>query len=152
MSRVIKFRAWDEAEKWMGEVSSIDFEEGYLFLTTRNSDDENRFDLRAIPLMQFTGLYDKNGAEIYEGDILRVWQEDEYIPNRDRGGGIIDYDKEKGFSQIGKVGFTGCSFDYRTVKTLSGKEEKIHAPIDWINNYEVIGNIYEHPHLLEVAQ
>lgn len=100
-------------------------------------------------LREYTGLTDTNKVEIYVGDILRLWHEDEYVPNRDSGGGVIDYDREEGFSQLGIVGFTGCSFDYKTVKTIDGRHEEIHMPIDWLENYEVIGNIYENPELIK---
>ncbi|WP_242691278.1 YopX family protein [Cytobacillus praedii] len=142
--REIKFRAWVENSLQRFMDYSPTLEAGHSSSVFLNETiEENQY-----PLMQYTGLKDRNGKEIYEGDILRVWQEDEYIPNRDSGGGIIDYDCEKGFSQIGKVGFKGGSFDYSTIKTLDGKHEEIHAPIDWINNYEVIGNIYENPELI----
>lgn len=132
MSRVIKFRAWDEAEKWMGEVSSVDFDEGYLFLTTRNSDDENRFDLRAIPLLQFTGLHDKNGAEIYEGDVLlfnnsindEKWK---CVVVHRHGSFVCEYLKDRTYNH----------FDCWNVPKVS---------------WEVIGNIYENPHLLEMPE
>ncbi|MDF1510699.1 YopX family protein [Robertmurraya sp. DFI.2.37] len=142
--RIIKFRAWLPTNNRMYE-----FDENESL-----GDHFNRliYGFGKFELMQYTGLKDKNGKEIYEGDILKVWQEDEYVPNRDSGGGIVDYDGKEGFLQIGKVGFQGCSFDYSTIKTIEGKHEEIHAPIDWINNYSVIGNIYENPELLEATE
>lgn len=83
---------------------------------------------------------------------MKVCRDDEHTPNRDSGGGIIDYDTEQGFAQIGVVGFESCSFSYTTHRTLHGRHEEIKIPIDWLENYEVIGNIYENPELLEVAE
>lgn len=65
--REIKFRMWDDEEKIMIDGDSLAFEE-YLPIKDLLSQDY---------IMQFTGLHDKNGKEIYEGDILKSEEYDE---------------------------------------------------------------------------
>jgi uncharacterized phage protein (TIGR01671 family) len=100
-------------------------------------------------IMQWTGLKDVNDKKIYEGDIVKVWEEDVMIPNRDSGGGIIDFDEEEGFSQIGTVSFHISWFSYQTKKHLRGRKEEIFAPLDFVDGIEVIGNIFEDEELIK---
>lgn len=118
----LKFRAWLKNEKKIYYVETLDFDtkEAYLCLA-------GLYEFNEIELMQYTGLKDKNGVEIYEGDIV------EWCGNKME----IFWGTDIGF---------GYGFCWRNVKGNSYYHESMTGFID---EYEVIGNIYENPELLK---
>ncbi len=134
--RIIKFRAWNPKENKMwhsdfciehnGSVIWWQFTEGYNDYS-RAVDDE-------VELMQFTGLKDKNGKEIYEGDIIKV--EDAF---------------ETGIFSYFKIEFFECGFAYDLIsnENRTGRDNFEFLNKENFNeDSEVIGNIYENPELL----
>lgn len=111
--RELKFRAWDTVTKQM----CYDASERIFGFHTFNEH----------PIMQFTGLHDKSGKEIYEGDVVR------------NGGFTCTVDFEAGAFQLVAVETSdeGC---WDTLFDLCSQRR--------IEEVEVIGNIHEHSHLL----
>lgn len=116
MNNRLKFRAWNKEIKRLIEWEEIN--------ELRNL--QKLMSLNFIDLMQWTGLTDKNGKEIYEGDILTCNYVVTY--NAIFASYLLNYDNNKGFR-------------------LSRYFEEI--PRDQLERMEVIGNIYENPNLLE---
>lgn len=117
-----KFKAWDKVNKKMIEdVASIHFKSEMI--VTRNL---CFYPFKDIELIQSTGLLDKNGKEIFEGDILH---------HKVQGTGVVFYPYRD----------TMASFGIRNVNTNFGRNLQDTAKA----GYEVIGNKFEHPHLLE---
>jgi len=131
MQREIKFRAWDRIASVMWQVNDICFNDGYgntyanpglEHMDIQDRDNRTKLNGHEIELMQYTGLKDKNGKEIYEGDILK----DEDSPRLERVGwdfsGWWTFDIKTGFNR------TNLFVD--------------------IEHKEVIGNIWENPELI----
>lgn len=130
--REIKFRAWDgERLRKVNTIGWVD--EGVDFVTTpRYSGPAEDF-----RLMQYTGSKDKNDVEIYERDIVKRT----HLFNGGYGEthtGEVVYDKECARYVIS-----------RPKKHIEPKTEDLRNTLSDKSTYEVIGNIYENPELLE---
>ena len=132
MSREIKFRAYHKERKEIFEIASIDFEEKKVTLSNGIIKLLN-VDFKQFELSQYTGLRDKNGKEIYEGDIIKY---------------KFPYDIR--LKHISPVKFleTEASFG---IKDRYGNEIPLYT-ISANNYFEVIGNIYENKNLLEESR
>lgn len=133
--REIKFRAWDKRLKIMFEVSEINLgHNNYVKgLGGQFSRDDNYI------LMQFTGLHDKTGKEIYEEDILiyykKVKSEILKITTKVK---FCKYPDGEQYYDISHYGY------------IAEKDENHHETLIDINEIsEIIGNIQSNPELLE---
>lgn len=111
--REIKFRAWDKEKKYMIVIFDNTKQKKW-FLPSLSQKYE---------LMQYTGLKDTNGKDIYEGDILQ------------------------GIGNVRKVVFNeeNCSFMLKEIKL---RKELFLLTKEKSKNLEVIGNIYENEELI----
>lgn len=144
--REVKFRAWDKVnEMWLkitgfethvlddGKTASINkglggmFHDGdYIGTFQKHAGEQNN-----VTLIQYTGLKDVNGREVYEG----------YVVENERG---------YRFEVINQFGCFGINVE-RKVSFSSDETMEIFIPLyHVIEDLKIIGNIFENPELLEV--
>lgn len=124
---VPKFRAWDKETQSLRYVLVVDRLNDLVDLDSGLI--ERQFD--EVEIMQSTGLKDKNGVEIFEGDI---------VVNQYGNVGYVAYlQQEAGFVVVLKKS------DYRLGHRNTGES------YDVTTNHEVIGDIHSNPELLEQA-
>ena len=126
---LFKFRAWDYDEKRMHDVLVIDW-------VNRLVDFGNiEKPFRRVELMQSTGLKDKNGVEIYEGDVVNVTQ----------------YFGGHSFGQLPHV-VRVSEYNNNLMLILQSKQRfipEVSLNFSRSEDYEIIGNVHESPELME---
>lgn len=118
--RDIRFRAWIKEEKRMVDVD-MRYAAGFFY--------DNKEDYE---IMQYTGLKDCKGKEIYEGDILK------FKRCKDSSNNYKEY--------VGEVTWSGCGF-----LPMNDDHGGVLYTI-WDRDYEIIGNQYENPELLKEVE
>ena len=128
-----KFRAWDKYFKEMVQVNALVLDEQVIKVTYKNGNIAKE-DVKEYELMQSTGLEDKNNKEIFEGDIVRMRNP------RDR--------RQIGMFQVVRVANSPMLglLDKKLTTEIFNLYEHMR------NYYEIIGNTYENPELLEVTK
>lgn len=143
MKREIKFRAYRKSTQNTCDVLSIDFENESVLLS--DGDDE---DISDVDLMQYTGLHDKNGREIYEGDLFEhrfgytVFDDVIHEEMGTEYGAVVLEDAQFGV----KIPALGV---YNLYGLLLRDGHLDDMPKDDLFVMKIAGNIFENPELLE---
>lgn len=121
--RKIKFRAWDKRFKKMLDFDwiktfSATFGD-FLFNGSKN-----------LILMQYTGLEDKNGKEIYEGDIIKI----------------------KGWKYNCEIVYVCGRYELQMIHGKLKRSRSCWYLADYLFEVKIIGNVYQNPRLLEVKK
>ncbi len=122
-----RYRAWIKSLKRMCDVTNISFDSKFVDICQQGDTErctEMSVEFDEIKLMQSTGLKDKNGKEIFEGDILGT--KDGLL------NGVVEYRSDLGM-------WTNSLIRYNNFERLC----------NIAGDREIIGNIYENPEILE---
>lgn len=138
---MIKFRAWDKRRKEMWKVATLHIEDEYADLFKTNIYEKPFYNPWAkfedLILMQSTGLKDKNGVEIFEGDVVRyTWDMLSDVNATEKGKKV----------RISKVFWSDWRASWAVGKKSCNNDLFRYARNG--NTVEVIGNIYTNPELL----
>lgn len=151
--RELKFRAWHENKKIMFSPNKMGAEQltlspdGRGFINVHsNSTEKSEYYPHLIP-MQYTGIKDKNGKEIYEEDILEHNDDDCY-----------DNGKYSSVSFYRGVFHVSIRYDFMPIPLFDGPfvykpNVKLYEKekYNWLEEWKIAGNIYETPELLKKA-
>ena len=123
--RGLKFRAWDKSQNYMAYQGNPDLETLSSFM----------FHFGEDIVLQSTGFFDKNEKEIFEGDILSDWND-------------VDGEQVQSFLQVFWCDKYGCwKLDSSINQDKSSGDLLSEELLSFV--YEISGNIYENPELLQ---
>lgn len=141
--RSIKFRAWDKQdEQWIEDWGDIFIDyEGSVYLIEERTWAYQSYMYKEnitgeVEVVLSTGLTDKNGKEIYEGDVIEFNNNDYELTAGHRDDDIV----------IAKVEYSCGAWG---LKEADGQLHDLYIALVNDEEAEVIGNRFEHPHLLE---
>ena len=127
-----RYRAWIKTENCFADyIESIRFYINEIDLCWGGICESDCFDFKDVILMQSTGLKDKNGKEIFEGDVLEIEDEGEVL-----GNAKLTWDNEQAVFMIEAV----------SVDDIAPFHEILS---DESYTYRVVGNEYQNPELME---
>ena len=130
-----KFKAWHKSMQRMSEVLAISFERQKVKIRHLRGTTHMTVPFNDVELMQSTGLFDKNGKEIFESDIVKTTI---FFGRADESGGFYEYEKE----------LIGIVKQLEGAWVIDTEKGAVYLWSD-INENEVLGNIWENPKLLE---
>nr|DAT21673.1 MAG TPA: YopX protein [Caudoviricetes sp.] len=151
-----KFRAYDSGSlSRMYQPDEVMVGDGNIWIIDEDSVAGDWIVNNDIHLMQSTGLKDKNGKEIFEGDILKFndeWAEycyEGYVDGSVEGINYVEVVRSEACFEFGKTKFPDSSL------FILMEDERLNFK-DLIKSedfgFEILGNIYENPELLEVTE
>lgn len=128
-----RYRAWDNVKKEMFKDTFAITESGQVVVVEQESvaSSPDYVFVDNLVIMQSTGLRDKNGKEIFEGDVLEIEDEEEVL-----GNAKLTWDNEQAVFMIEAI----------SVDDIAPFHEILS---DESYSYRVVGNVYENPELLE---
>ena len=131
--REIKFRAWCDSDKMMyyDIRDGIGFDYGSIYEFSRFFNDDPN-DYHKWTVMQYTGLKDKNGVEIYEGDLIRMESYSFHYLNK----------------YIYEVYYNEPNMRFR----LRNNPHDCDEDATGFHSFEVIGNIYQNRDLIDTTK